>query len=112
MRILPERGLSFFLCIDHHTFLPEEFNHFRVFRGIGLVLFSFNVFPGDISSLGLDFKNLVVLNGRDEIGIIFLYNCLSGFTEKIEKKDHNDDDDCPEDEIFIEGIQGLSSNVA
>jgi hypothetical protein len=37
---------------------------------------------------------------------------LTGFAiKKVEKEDHDDKNDCPEDQIFIEGAQAFSSKI-
>jgi hypothetical protein len=86
-------------------FFPEEFDHLRIFRGIGFVSSVFRIFPDDVSALGFDLKDLAIFNGRDEIGIILFCDRLAGLVEEVEEKDHDDNDDGPEEKVFVKGIQ-------
>ena len=103
--VLPERGVFFFLRVDHHMFFSEELDHLRVFRSIGFISSVFRILPGDVSALGFDLEDLAVFNGRDEIRGIFFCDRLAGFVEEVEEKDHDDNDDGPEEKILVEGIQ-------
>jgi hypothetical protein len=108
----PEReGLLFFLHIDNHPFISEKFNHLGVFRGISFEASSFFIPPNNVSTAYLRLLNPIVFHGGDEIGIIFFYRCLTGFTEKLEEKNHQDDDNCPEDQVLIKRTQKFSSDI-
>jgi len=37
---------------------------------------------------------------------------LAGFAEKVEKKNHDDEDNGPKGQIFVKGTQKVSSNLA
>ena len=93
--ILPERSIFFLLCDNHNMLLPEESNHFRVFRCIGLIAFAIYISPNEISPFRLYFHNAILLYRRDEIRIILIPYRLVRFIEEIEKEDHDQDDHSP-----------------
>jgi hypothetical protein len=95
---LPERRFLFLLCINDYLFVPENFDHLRIFRGIGFEPFPVIICPSNIPALCLCALNLIVLNGGNEIRIFFIKCGLARFgKEKFVKEDHNDADNCPED---------------
>ena len=69
---VPKRRILFFFRINDYLLIPEKFNHLRVFRGVGFKMFSFCIYPINISTLSLYFLNPIVLYCRNKIGIIFI----------------------------------------
>jgi hypothetical protein len=110
--VLPEWRLFLFFGVDDDFLVPEHFDHFRVLRGVSLVPFAIDIFPGHVPAPGLHFKDLVLLNSRDELRIVFVEEGMFGFRENLEKQDHDNENDRPKNEVLIERIQRFFLQVA
>jgi len=107
---LKEGSIAFFLCIDDHSLLSENFYHLRVFGYIGLECLAVHILPGDVSTLSLHFSDLAVFHCNNEIRIVLIQNRLAGFgIKELEKEDQNDKNNSQKTRFLVIGLNELAS---